>query len=67
EGDEQGGRAKWRYVTKGLENETHVEILTNVQTDSVRAGETVLTDGHYTLIHDARVRVTETFGGESTN
>jgi membrane fusion protein, multidrug efflux system len=57
--DDRGGRAKWRYVTTGLENETYVEILANVATDSVRAGEVVLTDGHYTLIHDARVTVAE--------
>jgi membrane fusion protein, multidrug efflux system len=57
--DDRGGRAKWRYVTTGLENESYVEILANVATDSVRAGEVVLTDGHYTLIHDARVTVAE--------
>jgi membrane fusion protein, multidrug efflux system len=59
EGDEGGGRAKWRYVTTGLENDSVVEILSNVETDSVRAGEVVLVDGHYTLVHDARVRVVE--------
>lgn len=54
------GLAKWRYVTTGLQNETQVEILSQgVDTDSVRAGEVVLTDGHYTLIHDARVRLVE--------
>lgn len=57
EEDDRGGRAKWRYVTTGLENETHVEVLADVPTDSVKAGEVVLTDGHYTLIHDARVEV----------
>jgi RND family efflux transporter MFP subunit len=57
--DDRGGRAKWRYVTKGLENETHVEILADVPTDSVRPGEIVLTGGHNTLIHDARVTVIE--------
>lgn len=54
------GLAKWRYVTTGLQNETHVEILSEgVETDSVRAGEMVLTEGHYTLIHDARVRLVD--------
>jgi membrane fusion protein (multidrug efflux system) len=57
--EDRGGRAKWRYVTPGLANETHVEILADVATDSVRPGEIVLTDGHYTLIHDARVTVIE--------
>lgn len=57
DGDERGGLAKWRYVTPGLANDSLVEIVPNTQTDSVRAGEVVLTGGHYTLIHDARVRV----------
>jgi membrane fusion protein (multidrug efflux system) len=57
---ESDGLAKWRYVTTGLQNQTQVEILTEgVDTDSVSAGEIVLTDGHYTLIHDARVRLVE--------
>ena len=54
------GLAKWRYVTTGLQNDSLVEILSDgVETDSVRAGETVLTEGHYTLIHDARVRLVD--------
>jgi membrane fusion protein (multidrug efflux system) len=54
------GLAKWRYVTTGLQNETMVEILSEgVETDSVKAGEMVLTEGHYTLIHDARVRLVD--------
>ena len=54
------GLAKWRYVTTGLQNEQWVEILTEgVDTDSVQPGEVVLTEGHYTLIHDARVRLVE--------
>lgn len=57
EGDTRGGLAKWRYVTPGLANDSVVEIVPNEQTDSVRPGEVVLTGGHYTLIHDARVRV----------
>lgn len=57
---ESDGLAKWRYVTTGLQNETQVEILSeNVDTDSVSPGEIVLTDGHYTLIHDARVRLVQ--------
>ena len=53
------GLAKWRYVTTGLQNDSLVEILPSEETDSVRAGEVVLTDGHYTLIHDARIRLVE--------
>jgi membrane fusion protein, multidrug efflux system len=59
EGDAGGGRAKWRYVTTGLENDELVEIVEHPDTDMVRPGEVVLTGGHYTLIHDARVRVVE--------
>jgi membrane fusion protein, multidrug efflux system len=52
------GVAKWRYVTTGLQNDSLVEIVSEgVETDSVQPGETVLTEGHYTLIHDARVRL----------
>jgi RND family efflux transporter MFP subunit len=53
------GLAKWRYVTTGLENDTQVEIVENPETEMVRAGEIVLTAGHQTLVHDARVRLTE--------
>ncbi len=59
EGDERGGLAKWRYVTTGLANDTHVEIVENANTEMVRPGEIVLTSGHYSLIHDARVRLVE--------
>jgi RND family efflux transporter MFP subunit len=59
--DEQGSQAtaKWRYVTTGLQNDALVEIVPNTDTDSVKPGEVVLTEGHYTLIHDARVRLTD--------
>jgi len=53
--DGQNGLAKWRYVTTGLMNDSLVEIVDNPETDTVQPGEIVLTDGHYTLIHDAVV------------
>ena len=59
EAGERSGLAKWRYVTTGLENETHVEIVEHAETDMVRPDEIVLTGGHYTLIHDARVQLVE--------
>ena len=59
EGDDRRGLAKWRYVTTGLQNDSLVEIVPSEETDSVKPGEVVLTDGHYTLIHDARVRVVD--------
>jgi membrane fusion protein, multidrug efflux system len=58
-GDDRGGRAEWRYVTTGRANNSVVEIVQSEETDSVRPGEVVLTNGHYTLIHDARVRLVE--------
>lgn len=53
------GFAKWRYVTTGLENDSVVEIVHNDDTEMVSPGEVVLTAGHHTLVHDARVRITE--------
>jgi membrane fusion protein, multidrug efflux system len=64
DGDERGGLAKWRYVTTGLANETEVEIVESPDTETVRAGEIVLTSGHYSLIHDARVRLVENVRAE---
>lgn len=55
----EDGRAKWRYVTTGLENEHFVEIREHPDTDMVQPGEVVLTAGHFTLTHDARVRLVE--------
>ena len=51
------GRARWRYVTTGLENDRYVEIVPDQGTDAVRPGEVVLTAGHATLAHDAGVRL----------
>jgi multidrug efflux pump subunit AcrA (membrane-fusion protein) len=59
EGEGDIGTAKWRYVTTGLSNDSVVEVLENPDTDMVQPGEWVLTDGHYSLIHDARVRLVE--------
>jgi HlyD family secretion protein len=54
------GLAKWRYVNAGLMNDTEVEILAEgPETDMVQPGEIVLVGGHYTLTHDARVRLVE--------
>lgn len=50
----ENGLAKWRYVEIGLENEDYAEIL-----DGVKAGEKVIVEGHFTLAHDARVRIVE--------
>jgi RND family efflux transporter MFP subunit len=46
------GIAKWRYIEVGLENEDYIEVL-----DGVKEGEVVCVDGHFTLAHDAKVRI----------
>jgi RND family efflux transporter MFP subunit len=51
------GLAKWRYVTTGLANDSLIEIVRHPDTEMVEPGERVLVNGHYTLIHDARVRI----------
>ena len=54
------GRAEWRYVNTGLRNDTHIEIVREgAEEGFVEPGEVVLVSGHYTLIHDAVVRLTE--------
>lgn len=56
------GRAQWRYVNLGLENDRYVEIAEPAEdaqaTPSEIAGSVVLVRGHATLTHDARVRLT---------
>ena len=55
----EGGMAKWRYVTLGLGNGTQVEIVEDPETQGVKPGEVVLTDGHFTLTDGARVKLVE--------
>jgi len=61
----EDGRAKWRYVTTGLENDTQVEILPNEETSMVEPGEIVLVDNHFYIIHDAPVRLVEDAEGDA--
>ncbi len=52
------GLAKWRYVTIGIENEDFAEILPSDRPEeTVKEGDLVITEGHFTLAHDARVAV----------
>jgi len=44
--------AKWHYVTTGRRNPEYIQIL-----DGISEADTVAVGGHYTLAHDARVRV----------
>jgi membrane fusion protein (multidrug efflux system) len=57
----EDGRAKWRYVTTGLENDEFVEIVESPETEMVEPGEVVLTGGHFTLTHDASIRLVENY------
>jgi RND family efflux transporter MFP subunit len=59
EGENGRGRAKWRYVTPGRSNDTHVEIIENPDTEMLAPGESVLVAGHHTLQHDIPVRLVE--------
>jgi RND family efflux transporter MFP subunit len=59
EGENGRGRAKWRYVTPGRSNDTHVEIIENPDTEMLAPGEIVLVAGHHTLQHDIPVRLVE--------
>ena len=49
------GRAVWSYVDTGLSNDRYVEILGSRM--DLKPGEQVLTNGHYTMSHDAPVRI----------
>ena len=51
------GLAKWIYVRAGLANRDVVEIMEDDSATTLETGTLVLTGGHLTLIHDARVRI----------
>lgn len=51
------GLAKWVYVTPGLGNARMVEVVESDETGVPEAGSLVITGGHYTLVHDAPVRI----------
>ena len=56
----ENGLAKWRYVTIGLESEDFAEILPGERPEeTVKEGEMVIVQGHFTLAHDAKVSIKE--------
>jgi len=61
----EDGRAKWRYVTRGLESDDLVEIIPNEETDMVEPGEIVLIDNHFYIQHDAPVQLVDAIAGGS--
>ena len=61
----EDGRAKWRYVTRGLESDRLVEIVENDETSMVEPGEIVLVDNHFYISHDAQVQLVDAIPGGS--
>ncbi|HUF13695.1 MAG TPA: efflux RND transporter periplasmic adaptor subunit [Longimicrobiales bacterium] len=59
DGDERGGHARWRWVMTGDGNEHVVELIEAEDSALVEPGDIVLTGGHVSLIHDARVRLVD--------
>ena len=57
------GRAKWRYVMTGSENDRLVEIVPSEE-GTIAPGEIVLVDGHHYLAHDTPVRLVENVAAE---
>lgn len=55
----KGGRAQWVYILPGRSNGSETEVLPDSTSGQipVAVGDTVLTEGHLTLTHDAPVRV----------
>ena len=54
----ENGLAKWRYVTIGVESEDFAEVLPAERPEeTVKEGEMVITQGHFTLAHDAKVTI----------
>jgi len=50
-------RAVWSYVEIGRQNEQFVEILSSKF--DLKEGERVITSNHYTMIHDARIKIVQ--------
>lgn len=58
-----GDRAKWLYVTTGLENDEWVEIKSVHSGGSLAPGEMVVVSDHLTLAHEAKIKVRKTVPG----
>ena len=48
----RGDKAEWRYVTTGVENDDSIEILQGLD-----IGDELIIEGHYTLSHNATIKV----------
>ena len=51
------GRARWRYVTVGVANDSLVEVRAAGAGRPLAPGELVVVEGHATLTHDAPLRL----------
>ena len=58
----RNGRSDWVYIKKGLENQDWVEVL-----EGIDPGDEVIVSGHYSLAHDAAVRVVEAEADAESN
>jgi membrane fusion protein (multidrug efflux system) len=59
----EGDRAKWLYVTTGLDNDDWVEIKAVHSGGSLAPGEKVVVSDHLTLAHEAKIKVRKTVPG----
>lgn len=57
--DDERGRAEWRYVGLGRENDTMIEVVPNEDGSTVEPGEVVLVEGHRYLAHDSPIRLVD--------
>ncbi|MCX6149245.1 MAG: efflux RND transporter periplasmic adaptor subunit [Ignavibacteriales bacterium] len=51
---QEGNLAKWHYVGIGEQNDKYIEIK-----EGVKPGDRVIIEGHFTLAHDAKIKVLE--------
>lgn len=58
----EDGRAKWVYVTTGMQNDRVVEISGVIQGGPLDPGTKVIVTDHLTLTENAKVKVTKTRG-----
>lgn len=56
----EGDVAQRRYIETAEENENYAEVVEDSDVDTpLKAGDVVIVEGHYTLAHNARVRILE--------
>lgn len=48
----EGDLAKWQYIEIGEQNDEFIEVVSGAE-----AGQQVIVEGHYTLAHDAKIKI----------